>query len=283
MRICLNQSCFPGLSTPQFLEAVARAGGTRQAAGEPVPGRGQAPSVELRLAGHQEPVRDIVAAARATGLRVEAVNPLMDWALPDDPDPRPQLETLLEVAAATGASVIVCVAPLRYGALPPATEVARSAGERLAELSALTRPAGVRLALEQVGLSTSRPGATSGIRRLSEALAIAQSAGRDVAVTLDSYNLATAGEALDGVRTVPRERIGIAQLVDRSPITGGRTLPGEGDLDLEGFVEALAATGYDGALSLEVFPAVPWPDPVAFARDALSRIRSLCQAAEARV
>ena len=36
------------------------------------------------------------AAARAGGLPVDSVGPLMDWALPDDPDRREELEALLE-------------------------------------------------------------------------------------------------------------------------------------------------------------------------------------------
>lgn len=255
MRISLNQSAFPGLSTRRFLQIAAEAG---------------ASSIELRTLGLSESVGEIGAAVREAGVRVEAVNALMDWALPDDPDPRPALERLLEVAVESGAPLIVCVAPIRTDGLPATERACESAVERLTFLAALARGAGVRLALEQVGLSTTRPGATSGIRRLQDALAVARACGEDVLLTLDSFNLATAGESFAEIESVPPERIGIAHIVDRDAATGARTVPGDGNLDIGGFVRALGRTGYEGALSLETFPTSPWPDPLAFARRAVS-------------
>lgn len=162
--------------------------------------------------------------------RVEVVNALMDWALPDDPDLRPALERLLEVAVESGAPLIVCVAPMRTDGLPASERIRELAVERLGILGALAREAGVRLALEQVGLSTTRPGAVSGIRGLRDALAIAEAYSEDVALTVDSYNLATVGESFGEIERVPPARIGIAHIVDRDPMTGARVMPGEGDL-----------------------------------------------------
>jgi hydroxypyruvate isomerase len=260
MRESLNQSCFPELGTDRFAEIAAEAGAT---------------SVELRPLGRSEPVGAMAAAVRGAGLRVEAINGLMDWTLPDDPDPRPALERMLEIATAVGAPLIVCTAPIRMGTLPPCDRIAQCAIERLAALGAITRAANVRLALEQVGRSSTRPGASSGIRRLSKALAIVEAAGEDTLLTLDSYNIATGDEGFDEIRRIPSKRIGIAQLADCDMRGEGRALPGEGDFDLDAFVQALAAVGYEGALSLEIFPSQPWPDPLAFARKALATLRQL--------
>lgn len=260
MKLHFNQSCFPGLPLERFLAVAAEAG---------------ADGVDLAPLGRSESVRAIGAAVRDAGLPVGAVHALMDWALPDEPDPLPALDALLEVAVAAGASLIVCVAPLRMGGFPPDLDIAAAASERLALLAAQTRAAGVRLALEQVGRSSSRPGATSGIRRLDAALAIAERSGEDATLVVDSYNLATAGESFGALRVVPAARLGTAHLADADQARGVRVPPGDGELDLAHFVQTLAGAGYAGPLSLEIFPPTPWPDPAAFALRMVDEMRRL--------
>ena len=252
----LNQSCFPGLSTARFLDLAATVG---------------AAAVELPLTG-RESASQIAAAVRASGMPVVAVNPLMDWGLPDDPDPRLGLAALLEVAVSVGATLTVCVAPIRADGLPDRDAVMSSAIGRLTLISPLAHQAGVKLALEQVGLSSTKPGAVSGIRSLRDALAIAEAASEDVVLVVDSYNLASAGVQYDELRAISPSRIGIAYLTDAISAQHLRVLPGEGDLFLESFVRALAAAGYTGASSLELFPAAPWDNPLAFARQAMASI-----------
>ncbi len=262
MRVALNQSCFPGLTPARFVEVAAAAG---------------AATVDLRPLDPAETPRALVAAVRSSGLPVGAIHALMDWALPDDPDPRPALDALLEVAVATGAPLIICVAPLRPAELPPSGVIARSAAERLAAMAEVARDAGVRLALEQVGRSSSRPKSLSGIRRLADAARIATAAGADVVLAVDSYNLATADEGFDEIMRVPAARIGVAHVADRDAARGVRVLPGLGDLDLDLFAHMLARSGYEGALSLEIFPTAPWPDPLAVARQAVADLRRLIE------
>jgi len=259
LRAHLNQSCFPGLPARDFLEVAATAG---------------CDGVDLNVLTRAEEPKEMAAAARATGMHVSAIHALMDWALPDDPDPRACLASLLEAALAVKASLIICVAPLRLGGFSSDLDLGSLASDRLDELAAMARPLGIRLALEQVGRSSSRPGAVSGIRSLQAALTIAERAGDDVLLAVDSYNLATAGESFDLLRTVPLDRLGIAHLADREPRQGGRALPGQGTLDLAGFARALRKVGYSGPLSLEIFPSTPWPDPLAFAREALAAVRA---------
>src|SRR5579875_626947 len=157
MQLFLNHACFPGLSVREFLE-VARAAGAQ--------------GVDL-IAG---PPGEIAEAAQATGMPVGAIHALRDWALPDDPDPLPALTHLVEAALAARAGLVICVAPLRMEALPPPEILHASAVERLRALAAFTRSHGIRLALEQVGQSSSRPDALSGIRTLEAARRIAADA-----------------------------------------------------------------------------------------------------------
>ena len=83
----------------------------------------------------------------------------------------------------------------------------------------------------------------------------------NVGLILDSFH--TLGRGLDPetIRRIPGDRIFFVQLAD-APLIGMdllywsrhfRNMPGEGDLDVAGFMRAVMATGYAGPLSLEIF------------------------------
>ena len=255
MRVALNQSCLPGITTAEFVALAAESG---------------AEGVELRLLGAAESPAVIAKAAAAGGLPVESVGPLMDWALPDDPDATENLDVLLEVAAVSGSDVIVCVGPMSERPLPPREVLMAAAVDHLAKLAERAWAGGVRLALEQVGRSSSRPNASSGLASLADALAVVEAVGEGAGLCVDSYNLATAGVSYRELAFVPPGRIAVTQFADRDPDSPWRALPGEGDLELTGFVAALHASGFSGALSVETFPQQPWQDPLSAARRAVA-------------
>jgi sugar phosphate isomerase/epimerase len=199
----------------------------------------------------------------------------MDWALPDDPDPSEKLGSLLETAAAAGCDVVVCVGPLSERPLPSPGDVIAVASDHLAALVGRAQGSGVRLALEQVGRSSSRPQAVSGLRSLQDALAVVDAVGDGAALCVDSYNLATAGVNCSELAVVSPHKVAIAQIADRDPASPWRALPGEGDLELAPFVRALTASGYAGVVSVETLPQLPWPDPRAVARRAVAATRRL--------
>jgi len=82
-----------------------------------------------------------------------------------------------------------------------------------------------------------------------------------VGLIVDSFH--TLGRKLspESIRSIPGDRIFFVQLADAPLIEMDllhwsrhfRNMPGEGDLDVPGFMRAVAATGYDGPLSLEIF------------------------------
>jgi len=108
MRVGLNQSCLPGISTAEFVDIAANCG---------------AEAVELRVLGAHESPLAMGIAARAGGLPVVSVGPLMDWALPDDPDPTDRLEALLETASAAACDVVICVGPISERPLPSTPDI----------------------------------------------------------------------------------------------------------------------------------------------------------------
>jgi len=82
-----------------------------------------------------------------------------------------------------------------------------------------------------------------------------------VGLILDTFHTLARHLPVDSIRAIPKERIFLVQVADAPPIDMDllqwsrhfRCFPGQGDLPLISFMEALAATGYDGVLSLEVF------------------------------
>lgn len=82
-----------------------------------------------------------------------------------------------------------------------------------------------------------------------------------VGVILDSFH--TLGRKIDPdtIRRIPGDKIFFVQLADAPAIDMDllywsrhfRNMPGEGDLDVTGFMRAVTATGYAGPISLEIF------------------------------
>jgi 4-hydroxyphenylpyruvate dioxygenase len=82
-----------------------------------------------------------------------------------------------------------------------------------------------------------------------------------VGLVLDTFHILARKTDLGAVRAIPRDRIFLVQIADAPMLEMDylswsrhfRNLPGQGDLPLLGFMEALGATGYEGLLSLEIF------------------------------
>ena len=83
----------------------------------------------------------------------------------------------------------------------------------------------------------------------------------NVGLILDSFHTLARRIDPDTIRVIPGDKIFFVQLADAPQIDMDlfywsrhfRNMPGEGDLDITGFMRAVSATGYDGPLSLEVF------------------------------
>src|SRR3569623_1428154 len=82
-----------------------------------------------------------------------------------------------------------------------------------------------------------------------------------VGLILDSFHSLARRIDPDSIRSIPGDRIFIVQLADAPRIDMDllylsrhfRCMPGEGDLPVVAFMRAVAATGYTGPLSLEIF------------------------------
>lgn len=83
----------------------------------------------------------------------------------------------------------------------------------------------------------------------------------NIGLIVDSFHTLARGIGADSIRAVPKDRIFLVQLADAPAVNMDylswsrhlRMMPGQGDLDVVGFMSAVAATGYDGVISIEVF------------------------------
>lgn len=83
----------------------------------------------------------------------------------------------------------------------------------------------------------------------------------NIGLILDSFHTLARGIDVATIRSIPGDRIFIVQLADAPKMDMDllqwsrhfRNMPGQGDLPLVDFMRAVAATGYSGPLSLEIF------------------------------
>jgi len=82
-----------------------------------------------------------------------------------------------------------------------------------------------------------------------------------VGLVLDSFHILARGTDLSTIRSIPGDRIFLVQLADAPKLQMDylswsrhfRNFPGQGELPVLDFMRALQVTGYDKALSLEIF------------------------------
>jgi len=81
--------------------------------------------------------------------------------------------------------------------------------------------------------------------------AIDRAGEENVALLLDVYHLAVNGDDVEKAIDASAGRIGHVQIADAP----GRNEPGTGELDIDGHLRRIAATGYDGWVGLEYKPS----------------------------
>jgi sugar phosphate isomerase/epimerase len=191
------------------------------------------------------------AALRDAGLRHVEVECLIDWFA--DGEARAASDRrradLLRAAAALGARHVKVNGELTGRRLP----LAHLAHE-LAELAREAAEAGTTIAVE--------PMPFSGIPDIAAGLQLLEAAGAPNArLLVDVWHVARAGTPYAELAAVPGELIAHVELDDALAEPVGdlwtdtvhhRLLPGEGELDVTGFLAAIRATGYAGPVGVEV-------------------------------
>lgn len=199
---------------------------------------------------------EVRAAVAAAGLAITDVELVGNWlpghalasgAYADMMRPM-TADYVLPIAAKLGAQTI-SVAELMGLVFDP-VEIARHFGtlcDRAADFD-------LRVAIEFVP--------TGAVANLAKALEVVERAGRsNGGIMLDSWHFFRSGSSLEQLARTPGECLFSVQLSDalatpEADLNAGmvnRLVPGEGELDFAGFMQALAATGTRAPVGIETF------------------------------
>ena len=209
---------------------------------------------ESDLLVSDESPRQIGEMARDRGLEITLFQPFRDFeGMPEPLRTRTfdRAERKFDLMQELGVNlVLVCsnVSPASLGGLDRAAADFHDLGERAAAR-------GLRVGYEALAWGRH-------IHDHRDAWEIVRRAGHPaVGLVLDSFHTLARHIEVNSIRSIPKEKIFAVQLADAPLIDMDllqwsrhyRNMPGEGDLPVLDFVRAVAATGYDGYLSLEIF------------------------------
>lgn len=193
-------------------------------------------------------------------------------------------------AISWGGQVTGLGLPIRTN-LPP--ETAKSlAAKRLRALDETLRDTGLRLGLEFLGVRTLQADRNHFfIHHLPAALDLLDAAQVQASgLTIDSYHCHGAGTTTKELRQVPVKYITLLHINDAKPVPledlddRDRVLPGEGIIDLAGWLKAIASTGFNGTIAVEVLgPRLAGLNADASARQGMDSLRSVFAEANLRL
>jgi len=197
---------------------------------------------------------DVRRMVQDLGLTTVSLQPFRDFeGMPDAQRARifARAERKFDVMAELGCDLLmVCsnVAPDCQGGIDRAAADLRELGERAAKR-------GLRIGFEALAWGRH----INDYRDAWEAVRRADHPG--VGLVLDTFHVLARKTDLAAMRSIPRERIFLVQIADAPLLDMDylswsrhfRNFPGQGDLPLVAFMQALQATRYDGLLSLEIF------------------------------
>ncbi len=170
----------------------------------------------------------------------------------------PKLEHAAQFAAAIGCPrMVTWIMP---SSTTPKDELRSIYKKRFTESANILARSHARLGLEFLGpLQLRRMYPHEFIWRMPEMLAFAKECGPNVGLLLDAWHWHHAGATTDDIVHAGKERIVHVHFDDAPNLPpeqikdNERLMPGEGVIDLVGFLHALRKIGYEDALSVEVF------------------------------
>jgi 4-hydroxyphenylpyruvate dioxygenase len=200
------------------------------------------------------PPAEVGRLVREHGLEITVFQPFRDFeGMPEPQRSRAfdRAERKFDLMQELGTDLmLVCsnVSLASLGGIDRAAEDFRELGERAAKQ-------GVRVGYEALAWGRH-------VNDHRDAWEIVRRAGHpNIGLVLDSFHTLARKIDVNSIRSIPGDKIFIVQLADAPLIDMDllywsrhfRNMPGEGDLPVTDFMRAVAATGYDGPLSLEIF------------------------------
>jgi sugar phosphate isomerase/epimerase len=152
-------------------------------------------------------------------------------------------------------------------------EAIQMATKRISETCDLASQHGLTIGLEPIG------GADFLNTPASVVPIIEEVGAKNLALTIDLFHFYTGGCATSDLLEIPGRMVNLVHIDDAPNLPelddSKRVLPGDGSMDVQGFLGALREIGFDGPLSVELFNRDLWsrePDQVAVdAKQALDR------------
>lgn len=201
-----------------------------------------------------ESPKQVGRMARDLGLDITLFQPFRDFeGMPEPLRSRTfdRAERKFDLMQELGTDLIlVCsnVSPAALGGIDRAADDFRALGERAAKR-------GLRVGYEALAWGRH-------IHDHRDAWEIVRRADhQNVGLILDSFHTLARKIDVNSIRSIPKDKLLIVQMADAPLIDMDllywsrhyRNMPGEGDLPVLDFMRAVAATGYDGYFSLEIF------------------------------
>ena len=198
--------------------------------------------------------KDVARMVAALGLKIVTFQPFRDFeGMPEPQRSRTfaRAERKFDLMGELGCDLLmICsnVSPECHGGID------RAAAD-LHELGARAAKRGMRVAFEALAWGRH----INDYRDAWEAVRRADHPA--IGLVLDSFHTLARKTDLKAIRNIPRDRIFLVQMADAPLLDMDylnwsrhyRNFPGQGDLPLAEFMDALQATGYEGLLSLEIF------------------------------
>jgi 4-hydroxyphenylpyruvate dioxygenase len=228
---------------------------------------------EPNLRSYEGTPRDVGRIAAGLGLTIDLFQPLRDFEGVSDSELRRNLdraEAAFDVMGELDASLLLVCSNTAEN-VSGDVELAATQLFQLAEQGARR---GIRIGYEALAWGTH-------VFRFDQAFKIVERANHpSLGIVLDSFHTLVRPESWSGIADLPASRIFFLQLgdaprMDSDPLTIRRShsrLPGQGDLDVAGFLRAVLATGYSGNLSIEIFNEQTRESPKATARAGMSSL-----------
>ncbi len=197
---------------------------------------------------------DVRRIADGLGLAIDIYQPFRDFeAMPEPARSRnlDRAERKFDVMQALGTDLVLVCSNTQIMALD---DDARAASD-LRAMAERAAARGLRVGYE--ALCWGRH-----VKRWGHAWRIVQEAGHPaLGLIVDSFHTLALQDDPTGISEVPGDRIFYVQLADAPRLSMDvlswsrhhRSFPGQGDLPVDGFLQAVLASGYAGPLSLEVF------------------------------
>ncbi|MEO7143397.1 MAG: sugar phosphate isomerase/epimerase family protein [Bryobacteraceae bacterium] len=170
----------------------------------------------------------------------------------------PKLEEAAPFAAAIGCPrLMTWIMP---SGNTPKDELRRVFKKRFTDCANILARSHCRLGLEFLGPANFRKQFPyEFIWKMNEMLEFAKECGSNVGLTLDAWHWHLAGGTIADILAAGKDRIVVVHFDDAPDLPpdqirdNQRLLPGEGVIDLVGFLHALQKIGYEDSLSVEVF------------------------------